>query len=133
MSSPRPFDYKAPASNSVAQIRAEATRLGLQVPPRLNKSEMLTWLLSAAKPDTAPAPNPVKQSPPPRKSPTPVSSSRSSRTPTPTRRIPSPKGPWLQIALLLLFIFSVYNPYLGPLFFVLLVYWFVQEYRQHKF
>lgn len=135
MSSPKPFDYDAPANNSIAQIKSEAARLGLQVPPRLSKPEMLTWLLSAAgksSPKKEAAAAPVAPSPAARKQSTPSSSARTSRTPTPRVRTleSGPNRTVLQVVLLVLFVISVYNPFVGPVFFAVLIYWFVQEFRQ---
>ena len=137
MSSSKPFDYNTPANNSIAQIKSEAARLGLQVPPRLSKPEMLTWLLSAAgksSPKKEASAAPVSPSPTSRKQATPSSSARTSRTPTP--RVPvvasGPNRTTMQVILLVLFVISIYNPFVGPVFFAVLIYWFVQEYRYRK-
>ena len=154
----KPFDFNNLSNNSVAQIKAEANRRGLQIPARLNKNEMVTWLANAIEGSGAPAspkqtspsqippspqrqPTPQKQLSPQRPlSPvapkTPSGSARSSRTPTPVRSQPCEMSCIVSRAFLallfILFCLAVEFPVLGPVFCGVLALYGFLCYRQRK-
>lgn len=105
------FDWDNVSRNSIAQIKSMAKRMGVTIPSKMNKSEMIALLISAkageeeeeekadrrtptpppASPEQRRTPTPPPVIPESRRSPTPPPAVVARRTPTPPPRI-SPVG-----------------------------------------